>query len=212
LGLVLATIALFVGVETLILNFLQSVSPPDIRSNPNSNSNIQRETPFTLPGIEQFKQTVERPVFSENRHPGDQKSPSKTTEGQAMIPLDFKLMGIISSGGHKVALLKDGKGKYVRLTPQSSHGGWQLIEVKDDSILLRQLNKTETLNLLKKRDGGSAADNRETPIPAAKPSGSEQDTKKTKSSERKPYAGGEQIKPEVSDPGPEDNDEPEPLN
>lgn len=128
---------------------------------------------FTLPGVGEYPQVVERPLFLESRRPPPPKSeeppaPESPPPPEKATPVTFKVMGILSTPEGRMALIADAKGKYKRLKVKDSLDGWQIADIKPDRLLIQQGPFKEDLSLLKKRPPGSAqAPNSSTPNPNA---------------------------------------------
>jgi len=127
---------------------------------------------FALPGVSEYQQMVERPLFMETRRPPPPKSeepppPPTPPPPEKATPVNFKVMGILSTPEGRMALIADGKGKYKRMKVKDSLDGWQITDIKPDRLLIQQGEFKEDLSLLKKRGkGGSPAP---TGAPAAAP-------------------------------------------
>jgi len=127
---------------------------------------------FALLGVSEYQQMVERPLFMETRRPPPPKSeepppPPTPPPPEKATPVNFKVMGILSTPEGRMALIADGKGKYKRMKVKDSLDGWQITDIKPDRLLIQQGEFKEDLSLLKKRGkGGSPAP---TGAPAAAP-------------------------------------------
>lgn len=123
---------------------------------------------FVLPGVNEYQQMVERPLFLESRRPPPPKSeepptPPSPPPPEKATPVNFKVMGILSTPEGRMALIADAKGKYKRLKAKDSLDGWQISEIKPDRLLIEQGPFKEDLSLLKKRPKGTA----QMPTPAS---------------------------------------------
>ena len=144
-----------------------------LRSKPSGNSPTENKarvsstetslTPdtFTLPGVGEYQQMVERPLFLESRRPPPPKSeepppPEPPPPPEKATPVTFKVMGILSTPEGRMALIADTKGKYKRLKLKDSLDGWQIADIKPDRLLIQQGPFKEDLSLLKKRPPGAA--------------------------------------------------------
>ena len=115
---------------------------------------------FALPGVSEYLQMVDRPVFMESRRPPPPKSeeppePPPPPPPEKATPVSFKVMGILSTPEGKMALIADAKGKYKRLKVKDSLDGWQIAEIKSDRLLIQQGAFKEDLSLLKKQAKGA---------------------------------------------------------
>ena len=116
---------------------------------------------FALPGVSEYQQMVERPLFMESRRPPPPKSeepppPPPPTPPEKATPVNFKVMGILSTPEGRMALIADAKGKYKRLKVKDSLDGWQITDIKPDRLLIEQGEFKEDLSLLKKRAKGAS--------------------------------------------------------
>ena len=127
---------------------------------------------FALPGVSEYQQMVERPLFMESRRPPPPKSeepppPPPPPPPEKATPVNFKVMGILSTPEGRMALIADAKGKYKRLKVKDSLDGWQITDIKPDRLLIEQGEFKEDLSLLKKR--GKVASPTPTGAPAMAP-------------------------------------------
>lgn len=166
LSLVLLTIAAFLGMmlagewfylkhNQLVNNRIRSTSPPQGTEDELLPDN------FSLPGVSEYQQMVERPLFVESRRP-NQPPPAASLPPQKPEPpgpINFKVMGILSTPEGKMALMADAKGKYKRMKIRDAIDGWQIAEINPDRVLLEQNGVKQDVSLLKKRPKGAPPPN-----------------------------------------------------
>jgi hypothetical protein len=102
-----------------------------------------------LPGLDGYNVTVERPLFMENRKPGEAEVKPVELPRVEHQPLAAKLMGVAFGPEQTMALFVDAQGKYKRLSKNDSIGGWKVVEIKPDMAILEQDGTREELKLLK---------------------------------------------------------------
>ncbi len=136
---------------------------------------------FELPAIEQFAETVERPLFSESRRPGPKDAATaEAGPAPAESPSQLKLSAVVLAPGHKIAVLKNTTtNKVQRVVQGDDWNGWTLQEVRRDGVVLRQQGQEQTLKLV--REPGP-----KTPTPRTPP---------TQPAARTPPAGPGQTPP-----------------
>lgn len=105
---------------------------------------------FELPGLDDYEQMTERPLFMESRRPGAEGGPPPPPP-VAQTPLTSKLMGIVWTPQGKKALIVDAKGKYKRMKPLDILDNWTLIELGVDRVVMQQGEERKELPLLKKK-------------------------------------------------------------
>ena len=136
-------------------------SPSENAARATSAESVLTPDTFTLPGVGEYQQMVERPLFLESRRPPPPKSeepppPEPPPPPEKATPVTFKVMGILSTPEGRMALIADAKGKYKRLKMKDSLDGWQIADIKPDRLLIQQGPFKEDLSLLKKRPQGAA--------------------------------------------------------
>ena len=107
---------------------------------------------FSLPSVDNYAETVERPLFAHGRQPHQAVSvpqqPQKQRPVKQSDPKRFVLSAVVMEGDMRVALLRDPtNGKLTRLKEGSSVGGWSLSEVKADSVVLSNGSTTQEVQL-----------------------------------------------------------------
>ena len=158
------------GILLILTSWLGAVLTGEwlhLRSKPSDKSPIENATratsaetaltpdTFTLPGVGEYQQIVERPLFLESRRPPPPKSEEPPPPPEKATPVTFKVMGILSTPEGRMALIADAKGKYKRLKIMDSLDGWQIADIKPDRLLIQQGPFKEDLSLLKKRAPGA---------------------------------------------------------
>jgi hypothetical protein len=124
---------------------------------------------FALPGLNQYQQMAERPLFMETRRPSPPAPPGPPppTKPEIAPPINFKVMGILATPEGRMTLIADAKGKYKRMKVKDALDGWQIAEIKKDTISIEQAGFSEDLSLLKKRAKGPSKTTGHAPAPAA---------------------------------------------
>lgn len=108
---------------------------------------------FSLPAVDNYAETVERPLFAFDRRPAQAVPVSEQPEVQQPArqqaePSRFVLSAVVMEGDLRVALLRDAtSGKLTRLKEGSSVGGWSLSEVRADSVVLSNGSTTQEVQL-----------------------------------------------------------------
>ncbi|MFK5948779.1 MAG: hypothetical protein QM500_08440 [Methylococcales bacterium] len=100
---------------------------------------------------ESYTQMVETPLFIQGRKPIENDNEEEIIEEDASKIDDLVLQGLYSVKGNKIALFK-AKGKdqgYLKKTQGEDVNGWQLIEIKADSVVMEQSGKKQSLMLRK---------------------------------------------------------------
>ncbi len=100
---------------------------------------------------ESYTQMVESPLFVQGRKPIVNASEEEIIEEAIGKIDDLVLQGLYSVQGKKIALFKaKGKDKsYLKKTQGEDVNGWQLIEIKADSVVMEQSGKKQSLMLRK---------------------------------------------------------------
>jgi hypothetical protein len=106
---------------------------------------------FQLPALEQFAETVERPLFSESRRPGPKDAPAgETTQAPTEAPSQMKLSAVVLAPGHQIAVLKNiATGKLQRVGKGEEWNGWTVKEVRRDSAVLNNQGQEQILKLIR---------------------------------------------------------------
>ena len=121
---------------------------------PQAQDNLLGEA-FSLPALETFKQTVERPVFMESRRPAPPAPAGPPPKSEPPPPISLKLMGVLATPEGQMVLIADAKGKYRRLKPKETLEGWEIVEIMGDRVRLQQGGIEEDLLLVKKHPKGT---------------------------------------------------------
>lgn len=131
---------------------------------------VQAKQNLELPPLTSFQETVQRPLFMDNRRPGQEVTEAPPPP-VPVTPMTLKLMGVILRPGGKIALLADAKGKYKRLKLKEMYDGWTLVEFGSDRVTMEQAGKKEQLTLLKKSPKFARPPNigQPAPVPPARP-------------------------------------------
>lgn len=154
LGLGLWILLLSLGTEWIFLKWLNPYRPEAASVSLTPLETDKSDVPpFLLQPDTSFQQITERPLFMESRKPGAIEADTAPIEQKPPTPLTLKLKGIVSTQGKKVALLQDAKGKYAKLKIRDKFENWQLMEISEDRVVLRQYERVETLILVKKSGG-----------------------------------------------------------
>jgi hypothetical protein len=151
LGLIAWALLLALALEWVVLKRHRPTGPPQAAATATP-TDAGGNSPFVIPEESKYEQITQRPLFMENRQPGKEPSAAEQVVEKAPPgPMQFKLMGIIQTPRGTAVLLVDGKGKYKRIRARDSLDGWQLMDVKEDRVILQQGERHEELALLKKR-------------------------------------------------------------
>ena len=107
---------------------------------------------FSLPPVDSYAETLERPLFASDRQPHKavpvSKQPQKQQPVRQADPKRFVLSAVVMQGDMRVALLRDAtNGTLTRLKEGSSVGGWALSEVRADSVVLSRGSATQEVQL-----------------------------------------------------------------
>ncbi len=120
--------------------------PPDGELSPDN---------FGLPGVDQFAQLAERPLFMETRRPSPPLPPGPALQSAPPPPVTFKLMGVLETPEGRMALIADAKGKYKRIKSKDMVEGWEISAIEPNHLVLGSSGASEDLNLLKKKPKGA---------------------------------------------------------
>lgn len=105
---------------------------------------------FSMPPIEDFAETIERPIFSSTRRA--RAGPGPQVAASAPTSLSFVLEGVVITSGERWALLRpQGGGDIIRLTEGGQVGGWEVIAIQPDKVSLRRDEVETVLELIFKR-------------------------------------------------------------
>jgi general secretion pathway protein N len=107
-----------------------------------------RETIAELPRIDEFAETVARPLFMATRRPPE---PEEEVVEEAKTGAQrnlFNLLGIVISSDERVALVTRRRGgEMLRLVVGQYIDGWRVETIRSDRMTLSQGDETEVLKL-----------------------------------------------------------------
>lgn len=141
------------------------------------------EPEFSMPPLENFAETLARPLFMNTRRP-----PEPGAEPVALEPVSkpeppkptpklvgVELSGIVITSASRVALIRSGRGReVVRVTEGEEIDGWTVETIDPDRVVLRQDDAFEELTLKDKagrkrvrppREAGTSARDQAQPAP-----------------------------------------------
>lgn len=127
---------------------------------------------FTLQPLDDFSETLARPLFLPSRRP---LAPGEDAPQQAGAMRNlFTLMGVIISDEERMALVKRRKtGEVLRLIEGQQVDGWQVEAIMPDRVTLRHDEETEEVELKDavrpQRRKGRPADRRARPTAQPRP-------------------------------------------
>lgn len=112
---------------------------------------IEEPKDIVMPGMESYMQMVDRPLFMDGRKPGlEADAPGQAEQPVQQTPLQtLKLMGVIVMPQNRLALLMDEKNHYKRVKVGEDFGGWTLLEIYPDHVVVGKGNEKRELKLLK---------------------------------------------------------------
>lgn len=100
-----------------------------------------------LPPIEALTETIERPLFREDRRP-----PTVEEEEQEVTDVEsglFTLVGIIVSPKQRLALVKvRGSQDVLQLSEGQQANGWTVLQISANDVIFESNDKTETIELI----------------------------------------------------------------
>lgn len=106
---------------------------------------------FSLPPIEEFSETLARPLFYEAREPPDpvtMNSKDPQARSRSTSSEDLILSAIVLSSEEQFVLLQDpGKESLSRVEKGEEVAGWSLDEIRRESVLLRRDTRTKVVRL-----------------------------------------------------------------
>jgi hypothetical protein len=96
---------------------------------------------FVLPGIGQYSELVERPLFVEGRQPPEPSDEptgeAAQPQAQASRPLSVTLSGVVITAQTRMALLRDNvTGEKARLKVGEELSGWRVQDIEPDRVVL----------------------------------------------------------------------------
>lgn len=105
------------------------------------------EPTFSMPPIEDYAETIERPIFATNRRPST--TPSPQVAAPEPTELSFVLEGVVITAAERWALLRpNGGGDVIRLAEGGRIGGWEVIAIHPDRVSLRRDDAETELELV----------------------------------------------------------------
>jgi hypothetical protein len=113
---------------------------------------LTAETQFLMPSIGAFRETIQRPIFSQSRRPPEKEQVAKGTAPKAEP--DLIVRGIVFSAAERIAFVSPKDNRSVsRSTPilQLSEGaeykGWTVAEIAPKEVTFRQNDRDVSLKL-----------------------------------------------------------------
>lgn len=128
--------------------YRSNAAPLSVRTPGPEESEPEDGQDFELPGLDDYEQMIQRPLFMETRRPGEAVA-EQPPPPPPQTPLNLKLMGVVATPKGKLALLADAKGKYKRLKKNDTLDGWTLVELGSDRVTMQQGDERKDLPLLK---------------------------------------------------------------
>ncbi len=105
---------------------------------------IPAEPSFVMRPIEDFGETVERPLFSSTRSPPADAPVEVAAPEPENTDLDFILQGVVITTDQRVALIRpQSGGDVIRLQEGGKIRGWDIVAILPDQVTLRR-NGNET--------------------------------------------------------------------
>jgi type II secretory pathway component PulC len=100
-----------------------------------------------LPPIEALTETIERPLFREDRrHPTVDEEQEEAADVESGL---FTLVGIIVSPKQRLALVKvRGSQDVLQLSEGQQANGWTVIQISANDVIFESNDKTETIELI----------------------------------------------------------------
>lgn len=104
-------------------------------------------TSFALPALDDFSETIERPLFIASRRPIEAPAPVVAAP-EPVGDAPAALRGVIISESDRSALLQvDKETNTVWVSEGASFGGWEVEQIQADRVTLRRGGETRTLLL-----------------------------------------------------------------
>ncbi len=107
---------------------------------------VSLPAPFTPPGIAQFAEIDERPLFVSERRPFKEEREAPPPEPRK--PPSATLVGVILDGNRKIAIAKVG-GRSVNLVPGAIIEGWSVVSIETDRVAFKVGDERYELRLPK---------------------------------------------------------------
>lgn len=155
LSLIITLVALFALTG---FQFLGQQAPAVKPPMPNPSDPVATESPslvqlpqFSLPPVEEFSETLARPLFYEARQPpeasaandGDPQPQSKSSAAETLI-----ISAIVLTGDEQFVLVQNpGNQSLKRVEKGEEVAGWSLNEIRNESVLLRKGSRTKVVPL-----------------------------------------------------------------
>ena len=106
------------------------------------------ETVAALPLIDNFAETVTRPLFMPTRRPPEPEEEVVEATAPTVGRNLFSLLGIVISADERIALVTRRRtGEMLRLVVGQHIDGWRVETIRSDRITLRQGDETEVIKL-----------------------------------------------------------------
>ncbi len=102
---------------------------------------------FSLPPIETFSETTERPLFLPDRRPPViDETQEEVEDVESGL---FTLLGIIVSPTQRIALVKvRGSQEVLQLSEGQQANGWTVLQISPGDVIFESNDKTETIELI----------------------------------------------------------------
>ena len=104
---------------------------------------LTAQTKFSMPPIAHFRETVQRPLFSQSRRPPEVQAENKAAPPSP--PPELTVLGIVFSPTERVAFVtphgKRGRSKVkplLQLSEGANYQGWTVVEIARKKVTLRQ--------------------------------------------------------------------------
>lgn len=134
LGLVCLLLAWVIYEQVAEIPAIQAVKPSDVAEAGAAAIQRSEAATFSVPDRQSLAVILERPLFTQTRRPSGIAAGS--TQGMAV---DFSLSGVVISGGVRSALIRSGtNGVVQQLKIGDAIGGWTLVEVAADRVVVRR--------------------------------------------------------------------------
>ncbi len=152
--LIVTLVALLVlaGLQLLAQGTPAARPPAPEATDPGSESPSQVQLPqFSLPPVEEFAETLARPLFYEARQPPD-SSPANELDPQPQSNSGSAetliISAIVLTGEEQFVLVQNpGKQSLKRVEKGEEIAGWSLAEIRNESVLLRKADQTKVVPL-----------------------------------------------------------------
>ena len=150
-------LTLFIFSEWALFNSVDVNLDPSSANSTSAAPQVEVTPSFALPAELEFKDFVNRPIFSSDRRPHDGPSKSDPVLVQEpQGPLEVKLSGVFISDKRRVAVVVDQDGKTRRVRPKELVDGWEVSAIERDHIIVKQGENEETLFIAKHEDSSQS--------------------------------------------------------